>query len=1083
MSKRLAEVATELGVSTKQITEFLQGKQIEILDKPSAKVPEEAYAMLQKNFKNSVAVKEKAEKLQVGNNTRKKEERPKHRPWEKPVYREPKTQIHQPSAKTTLEKEPLAPPVQNPNPESLSPEPKPQEKAEPEIIRATAAPLSGPKVLGKIDLDARSKRNLPPRQDNRPKNPPSKLEETPAQQEPNPKAPKPEVKTEQPLPTTQEPSPKAEPNNNPPAPHNEETNINSEANPNNEAVIERIEAPQLRGLKILGKINIDTNPKKKRKKKDRRDKFGKDGKVATATPAGTVKTDGHRENRDNQSNQPQRDNYNRDNQNRDNYNRDNQNRDQNNRDNQNRDNHQNYNRSGDNQGSNNHYNQARNRPTGLHSQNQRPPQQQNNDNQRPAANNQSNPAGNNNQNQNTADKKKGKPGPGINPRIPAVSRDEEEIKKGGTKIKNVKKSRAAQPTQKEIDDNVRQTMAKMQGGGKRKKAGTTRAERNERKEKRIREEEEAGHEIPTIQVTEFISVSELASLLEVSPTDIIMTCMNLGVFVSINQRLDAEIIEFVAGEFSHNVEFVSAEEQLDFEEEEQDDPEALQPRAPIVTVMGHVDHGKTSLLDYIRKANVVAGEAGGITQHIGAYEVKVDGRKITFLDTPGHEAFTAMRARGAKVTDIAVIIIAADDSVMPQTREAISHAQAAGVPIVFAINKVDKDGAQPEKIRQELATMNFLVEEWGGKYQSQEISAKKGLNVEQLLEKILLEAEMLELKADPTRRASGAVLEASLEKGRGYVAKVLIQTGTLRIGDMVVSGQHYGKVKAMFNERGKRVTEAGPATPVLVLGLDGAPQAGEKVRVFENERDAKDLASKRAQITRQQQIRATKRITLDEIGRRLALGNFKKLNLIVKGDMDGSVEALSDSLLKLGTESVQVEIVHKGVGQITESDVLLASASDAIVVGFQVRPNPMARRLAEQEGVEIKTYSVIYSAIDEIKSALEGMLEPEKVEKELGQVLVQQVFKISKIGTVAGCVVQEGKIHRNNHIRVVRNGIVVFPNKEGAHGRIGTLRRFKDSVTEVKTGLECGLTIDGFNDIQENDMIEVYEIIEVKQTL
>ena len=610
--------------------------------------------------------------------------------------------------------------------------------------------------------------------------------------------------------------------------------------------------------------------------------------------------------------------------------------------------------------------------------------------------------------------------------------------------------------------------------------------RDKRDKFREREElrqQEAGD--TKLQVAEFISVSDLASLMGVPVGQVIMTCMNLGVMVSINQRLDAEIIEVIAGEFDHEVEFISAEEQVgDTTPDEIDSPEDLLPRAPVVTVMGHVDHGKTSLLDYIRKANVVSGEAGGITQHIGAYEVKLpDGKKITFLDTPGHEAFTAMRARGAKVTDIAVIIIAADDNIMPQTKEAISHAQAAGVQIIFAINKIDKPGADPERIKQELASMNFLVEAWGGKYQSQDISAKQGIGIDLLMEKILLEAELLDLKANPNKKAVGTIVEASLDKGRGYVSKILVQSGTLKMGDAMVAGEHSGKVKAMFNELGKKITKAGPATPVLVLGLSGAPQAGEKFKVLENETEAREIATKRAQIIREQNTRASKRISLEEIGRRLALGTFKELNLIIKGDFDGSVEALADSLIKQSQETVQVRVIHKAVGQIIESDVNLASASDAIIIGFQVRPSAGARQLAEREGVEIKMYSIIYEAIEEIRTAIEGMLEPTKEEKIIAQVEVREVYKISKVGTVAGCYVTEGKISRNTHIRVIRDGIVVFPNKEGGVGELSSLKRFKDDMKEVKFGFECGLTIKGFNDIEVGDTIEGYEIIEIKQKL
>ena len=625
-------------------------------------------------------------------------------------------------------------------------------------------------------------------------------------------------------------------------------------------------------------------------------------------------------------------------------------------------------------------------------------------------------------------------------------------------------------------------MARLSGG----KSKRQKIRRESRKDKVDRQELlHASENDSKLQLTEFVSVSELASIMNIAVTDVIMTCMNLGVIVSINQRLDAEIIELVAGEFGYEVEFISAEEQVLFDEEDIDDnPEDMKPRPPIVAVMGHVDHGKTSLLDYIRSANVVSGEAGGITQHIGAYEVEVKpGKSITFLDTPGHEAFTAMRARGAKVTDIAVIIVAADDSVMPQTREAISHAQAAGVPIVFAINKVDKPGADPERIKEELSRMNLLVEDWGGKIQSADISAKTGLNVDLLLEKIILEADMLELKANPDRLASGTVIEASLDKGRGYVTKLLVQKGTLSVSDIIVCGEYSGKVKAMFNERGKKVKDVGPSAPVLVLGLNGAPQAGEKFREFDNEQDARAVAAYRGQINREQTNRASKRISLDEIGRRLALGSFKELNLIIKGDVDGSIEAMADSLQKLSIETIQVNILHQAVGQIVESDVLLASASDAIIIGFQVRPSLAARKLAEKEGVEIKLYSIIYEAINEIKAAIEGMLEPTKEEKILGQVEVREVFKISKVGTVAGCHVLEGKVARNNHIRVIRDGIVIFPTKENSHGELSTLKRFKDDVKEVKAGLECGLTIKNYNDIKVGDIVEVYEINEIRGKL
>ena len=566
--------------------------------------------------------------------------------------------------------------------------------------------------------------------------------------------------------------------------------------------------------------------------------------------------------------------------------------------------------------------------------------------------------------------------------------------------------------------------------------------------------------------------------MDVSFAEVIGKCMGLGIMVSINQRLEADVIELVGGEFGYEVEFIGVDDEAELDDEmEEDDPADLKPRPPIVTIMGHVDHGKTSLLDYIRSANVIAGEAGGITQHIGAYEVMLkDGRAITFLDTPGHEAFTAMRARGAKVTDIAVIVISADDAVMPQTKEAISHAQAANVPMIFALNKIDRDGANPEKIKEQLSAMNILVEDWGGNYQSQEISAKSGLNVDLLLDKILLEAEIQDLKANPDKGAMGTVIEASLDKGRGYVATILVQNGTLRQGDLLVSGQHYGRVKAMFNERNSKVDIAPPATPVLILGLNGAPQAGETFKVFEDEWDAKETANRRAQILREQGIRAKKHITLDEIGRRLALGNFKQLNLIIRADVDGSVEALSDSLQKLSTEEIAVSVVHKGVGQITESDVLLATASDAVIIGFNVRPALQASKLAENEGVEIKTYSIIYDAIDEVKSAMEGMLEPKIQEKVLGVAEIKETYKFDK-ATIAGCMVLEGKIARNNRIRLVREGIIVHT------GELGSLKRFKDDVKEVVNNMECGMSVKNYNDIKAGDMIEAFEEVEVKRTL
>jgi translation initiation factor IF-2 len=633
----------------------------------------------------------------------------------------------------------------------------------------------------------------------------------------------------------------------------------------------------------------------------------------------------------------------------------------------------------------------------------------------------------------------------------------------------------AEPTDKEIQDQIKATLARLSGGGKSKSAKLRREKRDlhaQREEARAEQQSEK-----SIQVTEFVSANELAKMMDVQVNQVISTCMSLGLFVSINQRLDAETITVVAEEFGFKVEFVSADVQ-DSIVDENDAPEDLLSRAPIVTVMGHVDHGKTSLLDYVRKANVIAGEAGGITQHIGAYEVKLeDGRKITFLDTPGHEAFTAMRARGAKVTDVAIIVIAADDSVMPQTKEAINHAQAAGVPIVFAINKVDKPDANPERIKEQLAAMNYLVEDWGGKYQSQEISAKKGMNIDKLLDKVLLEAELLDLKANPGRLAKGTVIESSLDKGRGYVTTILVQTGTLKMGDVVLAGCHSGRVKAMFNERGNRIKEAGPSTPTMILGMSGAVQAGDQFNVMEDEREAREIANKRLQLQREQGIRTHKHITLDEIGRRLAIGNFKELNIIVKGDVDGSVEALADSLLKLSTQEIQVNVILKGVGQISDSDIMLASASNAIIVGFQVRPSSNARKLAEQEEIDIRLYSIIYDAINEVKAAMEGMLAPEFEEKIVCNVEVRETFKIPKVGTVAGCMVTDGKINRNTKIRIIRDGIVMHS------GELSSLKRFKDDAKDVQAGMECGLSVHNFNDIKVGDIIEGYENVAIKRTL
>ena len=628
----------------------------------------------------------------------------------------------------------------------------------------------------------------------------------------------------------------------------------------------------------------------------------------------------------------------------------------------------------------------------------------------------------------------------------------------------------------EVSKQVKDTLARLTAKGAKTKAAKYRKEKREAVAERMSEEfERSEQERSTLKVTEFVTVSELATMMNVPPTEVITACMNLGLMVSINQRLDAEALVVVAEEFGYKVEFVSVEIQEAIADDHEDKEEDLVPRPPIVTVMGHVDHGKTSLLDNIRKTNVIEGEAGGITQHIGAYSVELNGQKITFLDTPGHEAFTAMRARGAKITDVAIIIVAADDNVMPQTIEAINHAQAAGVPMVFAINKIDKPNANPDHIKEQLSQMNYLVESWGGKYQDQEISAKKGLNLDKLLEKVLLEAEMLDLKANPNKKAVGTVIESTLDKGRGYVSTVLVQAGTLHVGDVILSGTFTGRVKAMFNENGKKVAEAGPSTPVQVLGLNGAPQAGDTFNVMEDDRSAREIANKREQLQRMQGIMTQKHVTLDEIGRRIAIGSFKELNIIVKGDVDGSVEAMSGSLIKLSKETVQVNVIHAAVGQISESDVLLAAASNAIIVGFQVRPSAAARKVAEKEEIEIRLYSIIYDAINDIKDAIEGMLEPVMKEEIVASVEVLEIFKITKVGTVAGCMVREGKLQRSTPIRVIRDGIVIYT------GKLGSLKRFKDDVKEVASGQDCGLNIESFNDIRVGDIVEGYEQVEVKR--
>ena len=911
MTKKLFTIAKELNVATTTIVEFLNHSGFSIENKPIAKISDEMYDLLIEEFSSAIAEKEKADELIKSRPERKIPEKPAREEIKKPKEEAPEIKI--PATKEPEKKE--------------------------EIIRAKVDEADKPKlkVITKIDLD-----------EQKPKPAKKEVIEEPVQE---PVAEKPEEPVEEPA--GMDPQPEAE------------TAKPVKALPEIDNL--RIEAPKLKGLTKLGRVNLDEIQGAGRdKKKDAKKKEKPGTPGASPTPASGGSDDA--------SSRVKR-------------------------------------------------------------------------------------------------KRKRKK---INPEeFPGESgakraRPQDEVK---------------EVSQKEIDEKIRVTMERLKGGGKSKRQKIRKDSREVKREKQeLKHLDDAN---PVIQLTEYITVSELSSLMNVPATEVITMCMNMGVPVSINQRLDKDVIELLAEEYGHEIRFISAEDVSDDMDDYEDDAENMELRAPIVTVMGHVDHGKTSLLDYIRKANVVAGEAGGITQHIGAYEVIVGetNKKVTFLDTPGHEAFTAMRARGAKITDIVIIIIAADDKIMPQTREAISHAQAAGVSIVFAINKVDKPGADPERIKQELASMNLLVEAWGGKYQSQDISAKTGIGVAELLEKVVLEAEMLDLKANANRPAAGTVIEASLDKGRGYITKVLVQKGTLSIGDILVAGEYFGKVKALFNELGKKVKSVGPSSPILVLGFNGASQAGEKFKVVDSDKDAKVIAAKRAVIAREQSTRAQKRISLDEIGRRIQLGNFKELNLIVKGDVDGSVEALTDSLQKLSIESLQVNIVHKAVGQITESDVLLASASDAIIVGFQVRPSGSARKLAEREGVQIKTYSVIYEAIDEIKLAMEGMLEPTQEEKVLGLVEVREIFKISKVGTIAGCYVTEGKVSRNSFIRLIREGVVIYPTREGQNVQLSSLKRFKEDAREVKAGLECGLSIDNFNDLKVGDEIESYEIIEVKTTM
>lgn len=964
MAKNLVKVAKEFNVGSATIVEFLGNEGYTVSNKPNAKIDDEMYSKLIKRFGDSKATKEQAEEVEIGirpsGNNNQEAAKTEEKKAPTPVAKEPTTPV-----------EPA--PVQE-----VKEEPKVEAPKEVKEEKVESPKLKGTKIVGKIDLEEKPKK--PAAKKKAAPAPTKKAEEVKAEsQEPKAKEePKQEVK------------PKAEEKTAPAKTEEADDKVASKDTPASaKPGTFRGKTPELRGLKVLGKIAIEDKPKKAVKSDNKTAGGDNDPKKRRKRKRVTVGGGNNSNTGGNNNNQ----------------------------------------RGGGNRPGSGRPGQGASRPGGN-----RPGQ-----------------GGRGNFNRRNQ------------------GRNEEEVK---------------EVSKKEIEDKIKATMARINSGGKKNKSVKNRKDKRER----LREKQEAREAamVPEkLQVTEFITLSDFASLLDVSATEIITALMSYDIIASINQRLDQETINIIAEEFETEIEFISAEDQDDDTEEDIDDPADLEERAPIVTVMGHVDHGKTSLLDFIRSANVADGEAGGITQHIGAYEVQVgeNKKKITFLDTPGHEAFTAMRARGAKVTDIAIIIVAADDRIMPQTKEAISHAQAAEVPMVFAINKVDKDGANPEKIKQELASMNILVEDWGGEFQSQDISAKTGLGIEELLEKILLVSELQELKANPNRKAVGSILEASLEKGRGYVAKTLVQKGTLKIGDPIVCGEESGKVRALFNERGQRVKSAGPSSPVLVLGLSGAPQAGERFKVMDSEQEARQIANKRAQISREQGIRATRRTTLADIGNRIKLGNFKELNLIVKGDMDGSVEALSDSLIKLSVDTVQVNIIHKAVGEIIESDVLLATASDAIIIGFQVRPSSSARKLAENEGIEIKTYSIIYEAIEELKSAIEGLLEPTKEEHVVADLEVRETYKISKVGTVAGCFVRDGLITRNTLIRVIRDGIVVYPVKEGVIGELTSLKRFQDDVKEVRNNMECGLTVKNFNDIKVGDKIEGYEIRSIKQTL
>ncbi len=974
---RLSQVARKLNVGRTTIIDFLSDQGFEVDSSPNSKISEEQFAMLSKEFADSALDKEEASGLTIG--TKHADNLVIRSGQEAAAARDSAEEDRILIKDNVATETPIAekPATPAPAPEPEKPAEVAAEAPKEERVDLAKDRLSGPKVVGKIDLDAAKKGKAAPVEE-KPKEEVAvkqeakeepKAEPVEEKKEEPPKEEKPAEVKEEPVAEEPKPAPAPEKKEEPVA---EEKPAAKEEKPAEAPVAEvpkppadevvKAKAESLRGLKVLGKIELPADKKAKPVASSDENKERKKRPRKRITTGGGP---GGGQNRPGQG--------------------------------------QGGGRPGDRRG-----------------------------------------------------------GPGGNRRGRQDNRKTEEL------------------SDKEIQDKIKATLAKLSGGGG--KGGGNRAKyKKDKRSARAEAEEEraqqAQEEAKILKVTEFISASDLASLMEVSVNDVISTCMGLGMFVSINQRLDAETITVIADEFGYDVDFTSAEEEVEIEEVE-DAAEDLQERAPIVTIMGHVDHGKTSLLDYIRDSKVTEGEAGGITQHIGAYDVVTDGgKRVAFLDTPGHEAFTAMRARGAKITDIVIIVVAADDAVMPQTKEAINHAQVAGVPIVIAINKIDRPNANPDKIKEELSGINILVEDWGGKYQCQHISAKTGEGIDELLEKVLLEAELLELKANPDKAAVGSVIEASLDKGRGYVTTLMVQAGEMKIGDVLLAGSYFGKVKAMFDHRGRQLKKVGPSTPVQMLGLDGAPQAGDRFNIMENEREAREIANKREQILREQSMRTKKHITLDEIGRRLAIGSFKELNVIVKGDVDGSVEALSDSLLKLSTDEIQVNIIHKGVGQISESDVLLATASDAIIIGFQVRPSSGARKLAENEEIEIRLYSIIYDAINELKDAMEGLLEPTSEEVITGNIEVREVFKISKVGTVAGCYVTDGIVKRSNEVRLVRDGIVVYT------GEINQLKRFKDDVNEVKNGYECGISIKNFNDIKVGDVIEGFEQREVKRKL